>query len=266
MSTESWAVAAPQTIDVGPVTAASVRLQAGRVEVVADADGPSAVLEILEVGDKPLQVVREGGRLRVGYERSVVEAFVARVRSLGDSERAVVRLRVPAGVTVDVGTTQADIDVTGTPGTVVKTVTGAVRTVGTSGSLYLKTVSGDAGVEAHAGDVSAQTVSGALSVGGALGRVNVASVSAAIAVAATGSVPLVSAKTVSGDVAVRLDGGTPVSLKVRGATGQAVLDGAVLESQGHTLSVDHAEPPTDGRPVAYVTATVTSARVVVSRG
>ncbi|PFG44009.1 hypothetical protein ATJ88_2726 [Isoptericola jiangsuensis] len=265
MSTESWAVAAPQTIEVGAVTAASVRLQAGRVEVVADAEGTSAVLEVVEVGDKPLQVVLEAGRLRVGYERTAVEAFVARVRSLGDSEHAVVRLRLPAGVTVDVGTTEADIDVTGTPGTVVKTVTGAVRTVGTSGSLYLKTVSGDAGIDAHAGDVSAQTVSGNLSVTGNLGRVTVASVSAAIAVAASGTTPMVSAKTVSGDVTVRLDPGTPVSLRVRGAAGQAVLDGHVLDSQGRTLSVDHADPPSDGRSVAYVTATVTSARVVVSR-
>jgi hypothetical protein len=264
MSTESWAVAAPQTLDVGRASAVSVRLQDGRADVVVDAAASRTTLEVLEVGSKPLQVVREGDRLRIGYERSKVEAFVARVKALGDSERAVVRLTVPPGVSVDVGTTEADIDVTGTTGTVVKTVTGTIRTTDTSASLYVRSVSGDVAVSGHTGDVSAQVVSGALALDGALGRVSANSVSGALAVTARGTAPMFTAKTVSGDVALRLDEGTPVSLKVRGAAGQVVLDGEVQPSATRTLSVDRTETGTGS--VAYLTANVTSARVIVSRG
>ncbi len=264
MSNESWAVAAPQTLDVGRVVAASLRMQGGRVDVVVDPAAGRTVLEIVEVGKKPLQVVREGDRLRVAYERSRVEAFVARVKSLGDSERAVVRLVVPPGVSVDVGTAEADIDVRGTTGTVVKSVTGAIRTSDTSGSLYLRSVSGDVAASGHTGDVSAQVVSGALAVDGALGRVSASTVSGAVAVTATGTAPMVTAKTVSGDVALRLDPDVEVSLKVRGAAGQVVLDGEVQPSTARTLAVDRSA--TGEGNVAYLTANVTSARVIVSRG
>ncbi|MCK0116132.1 putative adhesin [Isoptericola sp. CG 20/1183] len=263
MTSESWAVAAPQTLDLGGVSAASLRLQDGRADVVVDPAATRTTLEIVEVGKKPLQVVHEGGRLRVAYERSRVEAFVARVKSLGDSDRAVVRLTVPPGVSVDVGTTEADVDVAGTTGTVVKTVTGAIRTSGTHGSLYLRSVSGDVAASGHAGDVSAHVVSGALAVDGALGRVSAGTVSGAVAVTATGTAPMVTAKTVSGDVALRLDPGTPVSLKVRGAAGQVVLDGEVQASAARTLSVDRSAAGEGS--VAYLTANVTSARVIVSR-
>lgn len=266
MSTETWAVAAPQTIDVIGVSAVSIRLQAGRADVVVDADATRTTLEVVEVSSKPLQVVRDGERLRIGYEASKMDAFVARVRNLGSSsERAVVRLTVPAGSSVDVGSVEADIDVTGTTGTVVKTVTGAVRTAGTTGSLYLRSVSGDVAATDHSGDASAQVVSGALALDGAIGRVSASSVSGALALTAVGTTPMVTTKTVSGDVTVRLDEGTPVSVKVRGAAGQAILDGSVLPTSGRTLSVDHADPPVPGRSVAYLTATVTSARVVISR-
>ncbi|GAA1990411.1 hypothetical protein GCM10009718_30150 [Isoptericola halotolerans] len=264
MSTESWAVAAPQSLEVEQVSAVSVRLQDGRADVVVDATAGRTTLEVIEVGAKPLQVVREGDRLRVGYERSKVEAFVARVRALGDSERAVVRLTVPPGVSVDVGTTEADVDVTGTAGTVVKTVTGTIRTTGTTGSLYVRSVSGDVAACGHSGDVSAQVVSGALALDGALGRVSASTVSGAVAVTAAGTCPMVTAKTVSGDVALRLDAGTPVSLKVRGAAGQVVVDGEVQPSALRTLAVDRTE--TGAGSVAYLTANVTSARVIVSRG
>lgn len=263
MSSESWAVAAPQTLDLGDVSAASVRLQGGRADVVADPEARRTTLEIVEMGPKPLQVVQEGGRLRVAYERSRVEAFVARVKSLGESERAVVRLTVPPGVTVDVGSTEADISVTGTSGTVAKTVTGAIRTSGTSGSLYLRTVSGDVAASAHTGDVSAQVVSGALALDGVLGRVSASTVSGAVAVTAAGTAPMVTARTISGDVVLRLDPGTPVSLKVRGAAGQVVLDGEVQESASRTVAVDRSA--TGEGPVAYLTASVTSARVTVTR-
>ncbi|GAA1709658.1 hypothetical protein GCM10009809_02530 [Isoptericola hypogeus] len=264
MSTETWAVAAPQTIEVEGVTGVDVRLQGGRAEVVADAAATVTRIDVLEVSDKPLQVVRDGDRLRVGYESSWFDSVVARVKSPRRSERAVVRLVVPPDAAVDVGTVDADVEVSGGRKVAVRTVTGTIRTAGTTGPMSVRTVSGEVAVTDHTGDASASVVSGRLALDGALGRVSLTSVSGAATVAPTTS-PMITAKTVSGALDLRLLPGTPVNVKVRGASGQVVLDGSVLPSSGATLVVDHAEQPAEGRSAAYLSATVTSAHVTVDR-
>jgi DUF4097 and DUF4098 domain-containing protein YvlB len=131
----------------------------------------------------------------------------------------------------------------------------------------VKTVSGDATVVGHAGDVNAATVSGVLRLDGPLGRVTAQSVSGEVAVTVRETAPLVTVRTVSGPVRVRLDAATPLNLKVRGATAQAMLDGAVLASTSQrTLSVDHVEPGATGRAAAYVSATTGTGQVSVTRG
>jgi hypothetical protein len=266
MSTETWAVAAPQTIDVEGVAGADLRLQAGRAEVRTDPAATVTRVEVLEVGERPLQVVRDGDRLHVGYDRSWLDTVRARLRAPARNERAVVRLVVPPGSAVDVGTIEADVEVTGGHTVAVRTVTGTVRTSGTTGPLALRSASGDLTAADHTGDVSASVVSGALSVTGALARVSLHAVSGATTVdVAEGASPLVNARTVSGAIAVRLAPGTPVNLKVRGASGQVVMDGSVLPSSGATLVVDHTEQVAAGQPTAYLSATVTTARVTVDR-
>ncbi len=265
MSTESWAVAAPQTIEVEGVVGVDVRLQDGRAEVVADAAATGARVEVLELSAKLLQVTRDGDRLHVGYESSWLDSVVARVRSSWRGERAVVRIVVPPDVAVDAGTVEADVDVTGSRRVAVRTATGAIRTAGTTGPMSVKTVSGDVATSEHTGDLSASVVSGRLSVAGTLGRVSLTTVSGAVTVSSPAASPMITAKTVSGAIDVRLGAGTPVNIKVRGATGQVVLDGSVLPSSGATLVVDHAEQPAEGRAAAYLSATVTSAHVTVDR-
>ncbi|MFD6137963.1 DUF4097 family beta strand repeat-containing protein [Isoptericola sp. NPDC056618] len=265
MSTESWAVAAPQTIDVEQATGVTLRLQDGRADVVADPAATGVRIELLEVSAKPLQVVRDGDRLRVGYESSVLDSVMAKLRNPRQSERAVVRVVVPADGAVDVGTLGADVEVAGGRKVAVKTVTGAVRTTGTTGPMSLKTVSGALSAEGHTGDVTANSAAGSIALAGALARVSLTTVSGAATVTATQASPLITAKTVSGAIDLRLPAGTPVNLKVRGASGQVVLDGSVLPSAGATLVVDHGEQPADGRSAAYLSATVTSAHVTVDR-
>ncbi|MCK9795764.1 DUF4097 domain-containing protein [Isoptericola sp. 4D.3] len=265
MSTETWAVAAPQTIDVEHATGVTLRLQDGRADVVADPAATGVRVELLEVGAKPVQVTRDGDRLRIGYESSVLDSVMAKLRNPRQSERAVVRVVVPPEGAVDVGTLGADVEVTGGRLVAVKTVTGAVRVSGTTGPLSLKTVSGDVAVDGHAGDVSATVASGRLALSGDLARVSLSTVSGAATITAAGPSPLITAKTVSGAIDLRLPASTPVNLKVRGASGQVVLDGSVLPSAGATLVVDHAEQPADGRSAAYLSATVTAAHVTVDR-
>ena len=265
MSTESWAVAAPQTIEVEGVAGVDLRLQGGRAEVVADPAATGARVEVLELSEKPLQVSRDGDRLRIGYESSWFDSVVARVKSPRHGERAVVRVVVPPDVAVDAGTVDADVEVSGSRRVAVRTATGAVRTSGTTGPMSVKTVSGDVAASDHTGDLSASVVSGRVSLAGTLGRVSLTTVSGAVTVSALSASPMITARTVSGALDVRLPAGTPVNVKVRGASGQVVLDGSVLPSSGATLVVDHTEPPAEGAAAAYLSATVTNAHVTIDR-
>lgn len=268
MTTESWAVAAPQSIDVEGITGLDVRLQSGSAEVVADASVTGVRVEVIEVVGLPLQVLHEGDRLRVGYEVSGIEGLFARFKSMRDNDRAVVRVTVPPAVAVDVATVAARIDIRGTAATKAKSVTGSIHVTASNGPLSVRTVSGETTVTAHAGDVAAATVSSALALDGALGRVSLQTVSGGITVTARDTTPLVTARTVSGQIGVRLDAGTAVNLKVRGGSGHAMLDGVVLPSTAsHTLHVDHTDQVEAGAAgAAYVSATTGTGQVAVTRG
>jgi hypothetical protein len=238
----------------------------GRAEVVADGGATGVRVEVLTVGSRPLHVARDGGQLHVGYDGARLQGWVDRLRGASpDAERAIVRVVVPTSVQVDVATIGAEADVSGAQGPVVKTVTGAVRASGTSGTLSLKTISGDASATGHTGDVSASLASGALALDGALGRVTVHTVSGPVRITGTGTSPMVDIKSVAGPVEVHLDAGTPVNLRVRAMSGNVVLDGAVLPSTGRPFAVDHAEAPTEGRSPAYVSAALTTGTVTVTR-
>lgn len=264
MTTESWSVAAPQTIEIGSATTLTVRLTNGRAEIVADpARTSGAVVEVVEVSSRPLQVLAEHGTLRVAYDFPGLEGFVDRFRGLKDQDSAVVRITVPATSVVDVATVGAEVVVTGAQtGVNVKTAGGAITVTGTTGSVTTKSGTGAIAVAEHSGDASATTVSGTVSIEGALGRVSAQTVSGAVDVAAVGTTPLVNVKTVSGAASVRLDAGSPVNLRARSVTGKVVVDGTqVASSAQRTVVVDHAEPGA----AAYVSTNTVSGTATVTR-
>ncbi|MBE1876181.1 hypothetical protein [Myceligenerans pegani] len=263
MTTESWSVAAPQTIEVADTTSLTVRLTNGRAEIVADPDRSSgAAIEVLEVSSRPLQVLAEHGTLRVAYDFPGIEGFVDRFRGLRDQDSAVVRITVPATAAVDVATVGAEAVVTGSRSRVnVKSVTGAVAVTGTSGALSVKSVSGPIVVTEHTGDVTVNQASGPATVSGGLGRVTVNGVSGPVDVASSGTTPMVSAKTVAGAVTITLDAGTPVNLRARSVTGKVTLDGEPLASTAQrTVVVDHPEP---GATCYLSTNTVSGATTIL---
>ncbi|GAA1852396.1 hypothetical protein [Myceligenerans crystallogenes] len=262
MTTESWSVAAPQTIEVADATSLTTRLTNGRAEIIADPERMSgAVVEVLEVSSRPLQVLAEHGALRVAYDFPGVEGFVDRFRGLRDQDSAVVRITVPATTAVDATTVGAEASVTGSRARVsVKSVTGAVVVTGTAGPLHVKSVSGAIAVTDHQGDVTVNQASGPAAISGALGRVTVNGVSGPVDVSSSGSTPLVSAKTVAGAVTISLDPGTPVNLRARSVTGKVTVDGAPIASGAQrTVVVDHAEP---GAACYLSTNTVSGATVI----
>jgi hypothetical protein len=267
MSTESWVITAPQSVDVADVRRVVVQLTDGSVDVVADPGRESGGhLDVSEVSERPLQVSVHDGELRVGYDFAGIEGLVDRAKGLRDKDRAVVRVTVPADVPVKVTTARAAATVTGTRKDLsVTTATGAVRVQGATGTASVKTATGAVDVAEHVGDVHVSTASGAVNLGGSLGRVSVNTVTSGVEVVARESTPLVDARTVSGDVAVRLGAGSAVNLKARSVTGKAVLDGVQLDSSAQrTTSVDHVDQPGTGG--AYVSANTVSGDLTVSRG
>ncbi|OLT55401.1 DUF4097 family beta strand repeat-containing protein [Cellulosimicrobium sp. CUA-896] len=270
MSTESWTITAPQDVDVADVRRVVVQLTDGSADVVADPGREDDVrVEVAEVSERPLQVSRHDGELRVGYDFAGVEGLVDRARGVRDKDRAVVRLVVPAGVPVKVTTVRAATVVTGAAADLaVATATGPVRVQGTTGSVSVRSASAPVDVAEHVGDARVSTASGAVTVAGALGRVSVSTVTGGVEVVARESTPLVDVRTVSGDVGVRLGAATPVNVRARSVTGTVSLDGVRLESAGRrTTAVDHADRPAEqpGVGAAYVSSSTVSGDLAVSR-
>jgi hypothetical protein len=265
MGTESWIIAAPQQIEVADVASLVVGLTNGAVEVVSDPTRETgASVDVTDVSPRPLRVTTHAGELRIGYDFDGAPGVVDRVRGLKDKDTATVRVVLPAHLPVRVATARAAVTVTGTRAPVtVSTADGSVTVTDTTGPLSVKTVAGRVTIDAHEGDLKVASASGRVEAEGALGRVSVSTVTGDVVVEARETTPLVTAKTVSGDVALRLSEGAGVNLKARAVTGKVVLDGAPVPStQSRTTSVDHSE----GTSGAYVSVSTVSGDLVVSRG
>ncbi|MHA7134597.1 DUF4097 family beta strand repeat-containing protein [Oerskovia turbata] len=265
MGTESWVIAAPQQIEVADVASLVVGLTNGAVEVVSDPSRETgASVDVTAVSPRPLRVTSHAGELKIAYDFDGVEGVVDRVRGLKDKDTAAVRVVLPAHLPVKIATARAAATVTGTRAPVsVTTADGAVTVTDTTGPLSVKSVAGRVTIDAHEGDLKVGTASGRVEAEGALGRVSVSTVTGDVVVEARETTPLVTAKTVSGDVALRLSEGAGVNLKARAVTGKVVLDGAPVPSaQNRTTSVDHSE----GTSGAYVSVSSVSGNLTVSRG
>jgi hypothetical protein len=263
--TQAWTVATPQTLEVPAARSLAVRFTSGTVEVVGDparADG--VTVEVLDPGPRPVHVVLEDGALRVGrHPRGGLGGLLESLRTAREDGAVAVRITVPAALAADVAVVGARVELRGTAaGTAVKTVGGDVIVHGAAGPLTLRTVSGGIEVTDHRGDLTVDGVSGRLSVAGALGRVAVRTVSGALEVRAHGTTPLVTARSVSGAVAVTLDAGTPVNLRARSASGRVELDGAVQPS---TSTRGVVVELTEAGAAAYVSASTVSGTTSVRR-
>lgn len=265
MGTESWVIAAPQQIEVKEVSALTVGLTNGSVEVVSDPTRESgATVDVTDISSRPLRVTTHAGELRIGYDFDGVEGVVDRVKGFKDKDTATLRIVLPAHLPVKVTTARAAVTVTGTQAPVtLTTADGTVTVTDTAGPLTVKSAAGRVAAVGHAGDLKVGTASGRVEAAGALGRASISTVTGDVVVEARETTPLVTAKTVSGDVTLRLGEGAGVNLKARAVTGKVVLDGAPLPStQSRTTSVDHS----DGTSGAYVSVSSVSGNLTVSRG
>jgi DUF4097 and DUF4098 domain-containing protein YvlB len=176
----AWKITEPERLTLDEdVTDLSVVLLAGRLNVVG-ADGPARI-EISGIGDKPVDVTLEGGRLTIAHEHpqgwpaflwwllsqrykvdvSVVVPVNAAVR-LTVSSGSVIASSLRNGATVEV--TSGRITLLGIDGRISgKVVSGSIEGLTLGGEVELETVSGEIVVaDSTAGIVTARTISGSV--------------------------------------------------------------------------------------------------------
>ncbi|MFD7615127.1 DUF4097 domain-containing protein [Streptomyces sp. NPDC059828] len=204
MPESTWTVAEPQKLVFDePVTALNVRVVNGAVNVVGT-DEETARLEVSELDGPPLIVTLSGSTLTVAYEDVPWQDFLRHFDRKRWQRRAVVSLAVPSRAAVEVGVVGAGAVVSGIQGrTDVRGVSGDTTLTRLSGKIHAETVSGGLEAQAVTGDLRFNSVSGDLTV-------------------IDGAGPAVRAETVSGDMAIDLDG-TPTDVRVISVSGEVAI-------------------------------------------
>lgn len=221
---ERWTVDGPRVIEVGGPDEVpqqvSVRVIGGRVDVVAHDDLDTITVEVSRTSGRPLEVTWEHGRLEVAHPKLGWEGMLDGIfssKSFRSDASAEVSIAVPRGVTVHLGTVSAEGLVSGTTAPAeVRTVSGTVVVDHVRGHVDARTVSGAIEVRHHEGPLTGNTVSGSLTVHAvSMEQLRAKTVSGALTVDLESAPSTIMAKTVSGDVVVRIpaDAGYEVSAK-----------------------------------------------------
>ena len=217
-----WTVDTPTTVNFDGVAALRVRLISGAVAVLAadEAAGKPSV-DVAAVSGQPLLITHEAGILTVTYEDMTWEGLIGWLRP--QRHTATVTITVPRDCPVQVGVVNASAVVSGMSArTSVKSVSGEITLDGITGDIDASTVSGDLEAQGVDGGIRFKTLSGDLTVADALlGQLDAKTVSGRVTadfeLAPAGSLQ---AATVSGDVALRVPGGTGARIDLRSASGR----------------------------------------------
>lgn len=261
MGTTSWIVPGSQTIELDAVGSVRVQLIGGRASVVA-ADVAGARVEVQDVAGHPVEVRLDGESLSVGYPFLGWDGWLKRLHSYRAKDSAEVRVVVPRGTGVKVGTVLADVDVSGLrEDLAVGTASGRVRVADVHGSADLKTVSGAVAVENHEGTVRINSVSGAVDAHGAFPRAEISTVSGAVTVENRLGTSVVSVNTVSARIGIDLPAGSGLVLTARSVSGKVVVDAIDRGGAGITsLEEKH------GEAACWLSTNTVSADVEIRRG
>lgn len=221
---ETWVVSDPTTIDLELVRSVKIGLIGGQVDVVAH-DEPGARVEVHGVRGRDITISLEGDRLVIDHIDKRWTNFIDMFRSYRGSSKVEISVLVPRTAALTFGVVNASALISGLHADIsVSTVSGDVVIDGVVGDLSVNSVSGEVAVRGHHGDVSGKTVSGDLTVSGEVFRFRGNSVSGDTFVDLHGTADIVSTKSVSGDVTVRLDAGVPTQYRISTLSGALQLD------------------------------------------
>ena len=284
MRNETWIIAEPRSVrtslvanasdavdlstNSGPITTVLVSTTAGSVRVEAH-DRLDVELDVLSLSERPLTATLTDDTFTVSYDFTGIEGIARRVQGLRDQDSAEIVVRVPRAASVRVTTVRADVSVQDLTAPVsVTTVDGAVATTAVTGPVSVSTAAGRVSATDQVGAVAVRTATGAVHLAGQLSRADVSTVSGEVSIETASGASVITTKSISSRVALRVPAETGVDLRVRSVTGVISLDGADLRNRGgqgsqsgRTALVERAEP---GATV-FLTANSVSGDVVVSR-
>lgn len=261
MPTTSWMVPGPQTLDLPAAPVVRVQLIGGSVEVDVW-DAPGVRFEFRAVSGQPLEVRQDPTGLSIGYPFLGWEGWLKRLNSYRSKDSADLRVTLPRGTVLKIGTALADVRVRGVHEDVsVGTASGGVMVDDTRGRLDVKAVSGGLTVTGHDGAVRVNTVSGPVRVGGTLPRVEVSTVSGAVALTTTLATSVINVNSVSAAVGVTLPPACGLVLTARTISGRVLVDSVDRRTSGVT-SVQEQQDATG----CWLTANTVSGAVDVRRG
>jgi Putative adhesin len=247
-----WVIDSPAALDFDGAVALRVRIVSGSVAVLATAGRPC--LEVTSVSGEPLLVTHEAGILTVSYEDLSWDGVLGWLRPQRHDVN--VTVMVPRECPAQLGVVTATAVVAGLSArTSLKSVSGDITLDGVTGAVDSDTVSGSIEVEGLDGSVVFRSVSGDLTLAdGRLERLDAKTVSGRV----TADVELtpaaeLTARTLTGDVALRLPAGTSARAELRSASGRMYSDFDGLDL-----------PPMPGRKTVSGTLGGGSGRISVS--
>lgn len=234
MSTDSWTVTGPQTIELDGVTSVDAHVVDGRLDIVAH-DEPVVRVEVHSVEGRSLEVRFEDGHLVIGHESGLSGwgSFMKRFVDFGGKARADIHIAVPAETTVQFGTVRGEGLLAGTTaGASASTVSGSVLVSRTAGDLRLNTVSGEVTVRDHVGDVTSNTVSADVVVSGSADSVASTSVSGDVTFDLVNQPRTVRINTVSGSALLRVPDEYAVEVSAQSISGRVTVGGMQFTGGG----------------------------------
>lgn len=207
----------------------TVRNLAGVIEVEAWDKAELDLAALLGESAEKIDITGTAADLRVEV-RNRKSSF-----SSGDGDTRL-KLRVPAGASLNLDGTSADIVVRGSRGTITaRSVSGDVDLAVAARQINVQTVSGDVRLDAPAAkETRINTVSGDADVRGAAGALSAESVSGDVQVAG-GSFTQLDLKSVSGDIGVQAAFVTEAKVKVESLSGDVRVNAPASLSAEVTL-------------------------------
>lgn len=242
MEQQRWQVSSPQVLEFDDVRALKVGIIAGRVDILVH-DDPVSRVEVSEVEGQPIELTLKEGVLEVVHSSNTSRGwlnFRDVVISGRPREVSVISIAVPSGTSVALRTVSGDGLACGSTDTTLDTVSGSVMADDTNGELKVSTVSGEAIVRHHSGTLEARTVSGEVTASGYCDSVRTNSVSGSISLDLLGDPQQLDARTVSGDLTVRVSPEVGVEVSTASISGSLVINNHRFSGRGRQSH--HFEP------------------------
>lgn len=264
-----------KTVDIDSLNGLSVKLLAGRVDVIAH-DGDEARLEVANVRGERVRAMLEGGTLYVGHPQTDGRTHMVGSASLfsmlfsGRTKKkpfeeysADVSILVPRGTRVKVECIYGDTLVSGVEGkTSLDTVSGSLLADGVYGNLKMDTVSGDVIARNQHGDVKVDTVDGHVTLDGDCSKVKMSSVNAAMFLDLYGNPESVTLNAVNGSLKLRLGSDVNAEYRLDAVSNTALINGRRVK-MNRSGSAYHDGP--QGEPVTKIRVDAVRARLEVIR-